>query len=251
MIRALAALTLALCAAAPAVAHETSLYPTEFYAETDQPLTVYLSSMETFPVFQTGPLPERVARAKAWADNRPATLVVGAHKPEALAFTFTSHRAGVAILGVTLHPRDIDLEPGKVAEYFAEIDPPAATRAALASGATLHETYTKYAKTIVCVAACTEINDVTRVLGDALEFVPEPSLPHFRLIARGAAAAGVAVTVWTTSGHSVVRTDTAGRFSIPADTHGRAMVSATILRPPATPGARFTSDFATLTFDAR
>lgn len=251
MRRLTAALALGVATLGSAAAHETSLYPTQFYAEVDAPLTLSLSSMATFPAFETGPRPERVARAKGWVDNRPVTLTIGPHKPEALELTLTARRAGVGVLGVALHPRDIDLEPEKVAEYFAEIDPPAATRAALAPGATLHETYTKYAKTIICVAACTQIDDVTRVLGDALEFAPERSLPRFRLIARGAPAADVAVTVWSVGAHKVVRTDADGRFSIPADTHGRTMLSATILRPPTSPGARFTSDFATLTFDAR
>jgi hypothetical protein len=41
-----------------------------------------------------------------------------------------------------------------------------------------------------------------------------------------------------------------GIVALPADVHGPTLLSATILRPPAAPDARFTSDFATLTFVA-
>ena len=250
MIRPLG-IVLALIVATPAAAHETTLYPSSFRTEADAPLTLSLSSMATFPTFETGPRPERVARTVAWVGRRKATLTVAAHTPTALGFTFASPHGGVAVLGVSLSPRDIDLEPDKVAEYFAEIDPPAAVRAALPEGAALHETYTKYAKAIVCVAPCPDGRAAARVLGDALEFVPDRRLPRFQLIARGAPAAGVAVTVWSADRHVTVRTDAAGRFALPADTHGPTMLSATILRPPAAPGGRFASDFATLTFDAR
>jgi hypothetical protein len=252
VIARLAAAVAALAFCASAAAHETTLLPSRFETEAGAPVTLALSSMAEFPTFETGPKPERIMRAVGWVANVRTPVVVAGHTDDALRLSYTPPRAGLAVVAVSLGPRDIDLEPDKIAEYFAEIDPPATVRAALPDGATLHETYTKCAKALVCVAPCADARAALRPLGDALEFVPEDaSLRTFRLVARGRSAADVPVIVWRAGAHAALRTDAAGHFSLPGDMRGPVMLSATILRPPASPGARFTSDFATLTFDAR
>lgn len=254
-MRLAAALCVAACLFATSVAaHETVLFASTYKATVSAPLTVSLTSMATFPTPVTGPKPDRVVEAYAVTAAVRQPLILAGHEPTALRFTVTPHRRGALVAAVSLGPRDIDLTADKVAEYFAEIEPPPQTRAAYDGGA-LFETYTKYAKAIVCVETCGDGRQATRPLGHALEFVATPDasggadLHSFTLLERGAPAAAVAVTVWSGDGaHLIVHTDGAGRVVVPAGARGVLMLSATRLRPPATPGARFTSDFVTLSF---
>lgn len=252
MIARSSALIAALAVCASASAHETTLLPARFAAQANTPVTLALSSMAEFPAFETGPRPERIMRAGAWVGAAQAPVIVGGHTATALQLVFTPPTAGLAVAAVSLGPRDIDLEPDSIAEYFAEIDPPASVRAALAPGAMLRETYTKYAKALVCVGRCTDASAALRPLGDALEFVPDnAALRRFHLLSRGVPASEVAVTAWQAGRRAVLRTNAQGRVTIPYEMRGPVMLSATILRVPARDGARFTSDFATLTFLAR
>lgn len=254
MRRALAALSLALCAAQAANAHETVLLASAYRVNADAPLTLSLSSMATFPTPETGPKPHRFGGAHAWIAAHRQPLQLAGHEPTALRFTVTPQRRGAMVAAVDLGPWNIDLTPDKVEEYFAEIQPDAAARAAY-DGGVLLETYTKYAKAFVCVETCGDARQTTRPIGHALEFVATPNatggadLRSFTLLAHGAPAANIAVMIWTADGkHEIVATDGAGRITLGADARGVMMLSATILRPPTAPGARFTSDFATLSF---
>lgn len=251
--RALAALALSCAFALPASAHDTFLWPSAFAAAPGENVSLALSSTAAFPDLDYGPSADRIAQA---SDG----LVLRGRGPDALRFAFAPRLAGVQVLGVAFSPLDIDVGPEEISHYFAEIGVSAAARAAyeaLPAPRAMPETYTKYVKTILCAAPCQRLDaEAGRPLGHALEFIAfvdrgGVSLRRFQLLAHGAPAADQHVALTTLDRRRIeMRADAEGRIELPADVHGPALLSAVILRPPAAPGARFTSDFATLTFSA-
>jgi hypothetical protein len=154
-------------------------------------------------------------------------------------------------VAIDLGPRPIALSPAKVDEYLAEIEATAAVRAAYAAlpvPRAWNELYTKHAKALVCVAPCRDAAAALAPAGQALEFVAgDTGLQRFVLLAAGKPLAGQPVQLVDPAGKVVrVRTDAAGAVSVAATTRQPWLLATTILRPPATTGAPFTSDFAML-----
>jgi hypothetical protein len=254
LLGALAAIGAVLATSTRAPAHDTFLLPKTFEVPNiEEGVSLALSSASTFPNLEYGPRPDRVA-----AMSRG--VVLSAHGETALRFTFQPDIAGVQVIGVALTPRDIDLQLAEVAHYFDEIGAPQEVRDwydSIVAPHTFQETYTKYAKTIVCAAPCRRLDGAAaRLLGHALELAPFVdrggiSMRRFRLLANGAPLADHQVAATTADGRRrVLRTSAAGLVELPEDVHGQTLLSAVVLRAPARRGERFTSDFATLTFNA-
>jgi hypothetical protein len=250
---ALATMGAVLAVSTPAPAHDTFLLPATFEVPRVEEVSLALSSASSFPNLEYGPRPERVAALSRG-------VVLGAHGETALRFAFEPRGAGMQVIGVALAPRDIDLQLAEVAHYFDEIGAPQSVREwydSIVAPHTFQETYTKYAKTILCAAPCRRLDtSAARLLGQALEFAPfvdrgGVSMRRFRLLANGAPLTEHQVAATTADGRRrVLRTNAAGLVELPEDVRGQTLLSAVVLRPPARRGERFTSDFATLTFNA-
>lgn len=154
-----------------------------------------------------------------------------------------------------LVPFDIEIEPPKVELYLKEIAAGEALRAAWAAeqaaGRPWRERYTKHAR--IDIGALTP-----QALGLALEAVP---------LAGGPARVGQTVSLelrhagrplpdhpveFVTEASRVGvwrRTDAQGRIALALPLPGRWLLRSTLLRAPAQPGARWESDFTTLSFD--
>lgn len=242
--------------AAPAVAaaHETWLLPATMTGEVAQDAEWCMTSGMAFPEPDVGPKPDRVA----WFMARNGTSVgeagIGAHCPGALRFQTRPTHDGVAVLAVSLKPRDIDLGAGQVAEYLAEVDPPASVRDAWAALGVWRETYIKNAKALICIGDCSLGREAMEPVLADLEFVPLDPGAHptrFRLLAKGKPLVGQSVLMVLGGGRETrLRTDAAGELALPAGVMGRVMLSSVWLRAPAEPGARFLSDFASIVFEA-
>jgi hypothetical protein len=242
-----------LIAPSAARAHDTFLMPAKFEIGPTETVSVALSSASSFPNLEYGPRPERVA---TMSDG----VLLSGHATDALRLAYQPRRSGPQVFGLVLGPRDIDLQSADVLHYFDEIGAPQEVRERYQSDVAPHtfqETYTKYAKTIVCAAPCRRLDSAAgRRLGHALEFTAfvdrgGVSMRRFRLFANGRPAADHQVAATTAQGgRRVLRTNASGVVDLPDDVHGPTLLSAVVLRPPARRGERFTSDFATLTFNA-
>jgi hypothetical protein len=250
-MRILACLIAALLPASLARAHETFFVPPSPLTA-GKPAILQLTSGMTFPTPETGPAASRVARAVALIGGDAQPFTVAAATPTTLDFAIRPDSAGLLVVAVDLTPHPIDLAPDKVAEYFAEVDPPAAVRAAYAAQPVprqWHEVYTKHAKALLCVAPCTDIVSAQVPNGQAFEFVAaDAGLRRFVLRAGGAPLSHQAVSLFTGSAEIRLRTDAHGEVGVPASARGALLLSSTLLRPPAAGSNIFTSDFATLLF---
>lgn len=240
--------------ATAAMAHDTFIVPPATVTA-GQPIVVQITSSSFFPEPETRIRVERMAHVDARADGQPLTWTAAA---DDVAMTFTTSPAPSAdrgaVISVSLAPWDIDVAADEIDHYMDEIGAPAGVRtavaASVATNGTLRETYTKHLKTIVCAAACA---DNTEPGTDTFEFVADPDAPRvFTLFLRGQPTPNHPAFVVTEQGGRVaLTTDADGRITLPEDLTGLVYLNAVMLSPPATPDARFTSQWASLTFDAR
>jgi hypothetical protein len=184
-----------------------------------------------------------------------ATLTVTDRTETALRFHLSVGKAGSYLASVVLAPRELELSPDKVAEYLAEIGAGDEIRQlyyAQPEPRQWRETYTKYAKTVVCSLACGNRSAMERPLRLPMEFVADAGgAGRFTLLANGRPVARHPVAITAENGHRrLVMTDISGRIRIGRGDEGAVLLSTVMLRPRPNGGANFTSDFATLTFVA-
>lgn len=250
-----AMLAAAAWAVAPtAMAHDTFIVPPATVT-VGQPIVVQITSSSFFPEPETRIRVERMAHVDARADGQPLTWTATA---DDIAMTLTTSPAPSAdrgaVISVSLAPYDIDVGADEIDHYVDEIGASAAVRAAVsasvATNGTLRETYTKHLKTIVCATTCA---DNAESGTDTFEFVADPDTPGtFTLFLRGHSSPNHPAFVVTDNGGRVALiTDANGRVTLPEGLTGLVYLNAVELSPPATPDARFTSQWASLTFDAR
>ena len=247
-------------AATGALAHETWLLPSTFTGEPDSPVSFDLTSGMGFPVSDHAVEADRVAIARARCGSSEGDLNAGSGMAHALRMTYAFPVAGVAVVWLSLAPREIDLKDEEVEEYFAEIgatDKVRETWKALRGKEPWHETYTKHAKTFLVIGkTARDDRSWAGPVGLAMELVPiaSPLELHaggeaqFELRMDGDPIPGVPVGLMTegSDARSFATTDMAGRVSFHLTRAGRTLVFATHLRRiPDKPGWR--SDFSTLT----
>lgn len=227
-------LTLAACLlATSAAAHESWLNPGPGAAKVGKPFAVDFTSGTAFPTPEAGPAPDRVDEATVDIEDEvlPATVVVPGAK--ALRLAFTPHRAGVAVVKVNLHPRDITLDPAEVEEYLAEADPEQKVRDVWATydGAPWKEIYVKTTKLLVCVAPCADSTTAMTPSGAMVEFIalePGPTPRRFKLIMISGTFIAPRRTVRLfVPGQPprVLKTDHKGEIALPDDVQGPVMLS--------------------------
>jgi uncharacterized GH25 family protein len=252
--------------AGAALAHDTWLLPSRASVPPGQEVTFDLTSGMAFPASGTAIPAERVAAARVRLAGRDEALPRPAGAARALRFRAPLHRPGIATVWVDLAPRELQLAPTQVAAYLAEIGAPDSVRAAYEAppeGARRwRERYAKHAKTIVRVAspqrALPPEDSSWRVpTGQPLELVPDADPTalragdrlRVRLLAGGAGVPHHAIGVvgGGTARGTLVRTDAAGRATVPLPSAGRWLLRATRLRRAGEAALDWESEFATLT----
>jgi uncharacterized GH25 family protein len=225
-------------------AHDTWLQPEQFAATPGALVRLDLSSADGFVGFQTAIKPERVARVVGRLGGTELKAGATEATEQTLRFAVTLTRPGVAVLGVELKPRYLELAPEKIETYFREIHAGDELRerwAAVPEPKKWRESYVKHAKAFVRVGEpAADERTWAEPLGLALEIVPErdptalkegEALP-VRVLRGGKPLAGFVVgyvSAGETREHVAV-TDAAGRASATLDVRGVWLVQGTDLR---------------------
>jgi len=244
-------------------AHDTWLQPDRFAAEPGVTVTLDLTSSDGFVGFQTAIKPERVARTvgrEGGAGEVDVKWGATMATEQTLRFPVMLTKPGVAVLGVELKPRLLELAADKIEIYFHEIHASDELRekwAAVAEPRKWRENYTKHAKTFVRVGEPAAGGRAwAEPLGLKLEIVPErdptalkegEALP-VRVLRDGKPLAGFAlgfVSLGEAREHVAV-TDEEGRASAKLDLRGAWLVHGTDLRRAKTADREWDSDFTTM-----
>ncbi|MCX6955559.1 MAG: DUF4198 domain-containing protein [Verrucomicrobia bacterium] len=252
-----------LVAAAPA--HDTWLQPDRSETTPGATFLVDLSSADGFTGFQTAIQPERVAKAVGRLGGAALVVGAGTATEKTLRFPVTVMRPGVAVMGVELKPRLLELEPDKIETYFREIHAGEELReqwAAVPEPRRWRESYVKHAKSFVRVGEPAAGDRAwAEPLGLGLEIVPErdpttlragEALP-VRVLRGGRPLAGF-VLAYVSAGEThehVVMTDAEGRASATLAVRGAWLVHGTDLRRATVPDREWESDFTTMTVDVK
>lgn len=277
-VRTSLVLVAATLAAGVLSAHDTWLMPVRGSVPVGGRATLEMTSAGRFAVNETAIKPERIERAHAYLAGAETPLVAGAARNRALRLTSAPlARAGTATLVVSLRPRTLTLEPRDVAHYLDEIGVDSGVRAAYRAGdGTWTETYAKHAKSFVRVGDVPGDSSWREPIGQRLELVPQGDPVRLRagstlrvqvlrcLVPQPGQSVG-----WTRAGAAkggMARADAEGMVSVRLDRPGKWLVRATSLRTsdqtmsaggcalptdPASPDARWRSDFATLVLEVR
>ncbi len=247
-------------------AHDTWLQPERFAATPGATLVLDLTSADGFVGLETAIKPERVARTLGRLGGGEVKLGASAPMEQSLRFPVTLTRPGVAVLGLELKPRLLELAPDKIETYFRELHAGDELRevwAAVPEPRRWRETYVKHAKTFVRVGEpAAEERGWAEPIGLGLEIVPErdptvlregDTLP-VRVLRGGKPLAGF-VIAFVSAGETrehVVVTDGEGRASARLDTTGAWLVHGTDLRRAAATAEReWESDFTTMVLEVR
>lgn len=247
---------------AAAFAHDTWLLPESAAVAVGSEVGFDLTSGMAFPSLDHAITPDRVE----FADCRLAGLEVPLSSSvgeKSLRLSARFAVPGVAVCRVDLRPRELELQLEQVAHYLDEIGAPATVRQAWAAmkPQRWRERYSKHAKTFVAVGVVGGDQSWAQPVGSPFEFVPEsdPSAVRagsdlvVRFVKGTAAMVDFAVSLLREGEQkaSSLRTDASGRVTIHVTETGRYLLRATEIRPPATSGAPWESDFTTLTFSVR
>jgi uncharacterized GH25 family protein len=246
-------------------AHDTWLQPDRFAATPGAVVTLDLTSSDGFVGFQTAIQPERVARALGKLAGGELAPSVPSATEKTLRFSATVTRPGIAVLGVELRPRLLELAADKIEVYFREIHAGDELREAWAvvpEPKRWRESYVKHAKTFVRVGEpAADDRGWAEPLGLGLEIIPErdptklqagEALP-VRVLRGGKPLAGFAlgyVSEGETREH-VAMTDAEGRASATLDVKGVWLVHGTDLRRVVAADREWESDFTTMVVEVR
>lgn len=246
--------------AAPALAHETWLWPRSSAVEPGEAITLDLTSGMAFPALEYAIRPERVATAQVRVGGKAFPIPRGRSGRKALELSVRVGAPGTALVFVELAPRVLELAPAKIQEYLEEIggvDTIGKEWAARRGPKRWREEYVKHAKTFVAIGTDqAEDHSWSKPAGMALEIVPETNplalrrgdRLRVRVLKQGRPFPGFALSAMC-AGKVVAttRTDAAGRAEVALDEEGRWLLSGTELRPSSRPGLEWQSDFTTLT----
>ena len=203
-----------------------------------------------FPVSDSAVAPERVDRTFVrFGAGRPMPMTGAKADGTVTRLEATYAGSGLAVLGVALHPKFIELAPAEFDAYLEEIGATAALEERRRRKETKRpgrEVYTKTAKAFALVAeprtrskGAAGLDGAAEPLGLPLEFVVSGNPLELRaggslsatLVRDGRPLGGQAVRVLGEDGvPSLVATDEAGRVSVPLAREGRLLLAATSMR---------------------
>ena len=249
---------LGLLYAGSAAAHDFFLVPEGFVGTSGQPLIVHATSSSDFPALNVASPPTRVAEVRAVVGGRPATVEVREKGAKSLLLAVSSDTPGMGVVTLQTIWGESSWKPDMVDTYLEEhpfkAEEVAAVRRLLPKGDTLQIRSRRLAKTLVCVRACTPPTQAAA--GLEVELVPEfnasgTSPVRVQLLRNGRSLAAHPVAMRTAHGtrHNLL-TDSEGWVRLPAAISGPVMLVAATLDAPTEPGGRFTTNNASLTFEA-
>jgi hypothetical protein len=249
---------LGLLVSGSAAAHDFFLMPEEFVVKSGQPLIVHATSSSGFPALLLGSPRARIAEVRAVVGDRPAAVEVQEQTAKSLRLAVSSDTSGMGSVTLQTIWSESSWKPNMVDTYLDEhpfkADEVATVRRLLPRGATLQIRSRRLAKTLACIRVCTPPARVAA--GLEVELVPEfdaagTSPARVQLLRNGHPLAAHPVTL---RGEHVERqnlfTDNEGWVRLPATMSGPVMLLAATLDPPGEPDGRFTTNNASLTFEA-
>ena len=240
-----------------AAAHDFFLVPEVFVGTSGQPLIVHATSSSDFPSLNVGSPRTRIAEVRAVVGDRPATVEVQ-ESAKSLRLAVSSDTPGMGVVSLQTIWGESSWKPEMVDTYLEEhpfkAEEAAAVRRLLPRGATLQIRSRRLAKTLVCVRVCTP--PTRAAAGLEVELVPELNAAgnapaRVQLLRNGRPLGTHPVTLRAAHGDRLkLHTDKEGWVRLPAVISGPVMLVAATLDPPAKPGERFTTNNASLTFEA-
>ena len=171
-----AAVALVATAVASLDAHDTWLLPSAARATVGQRLDLHMSSGMTFARDDLAIEPSRVGTTVARLAGKTGPLPAGTVRGGALLIPWTPAAPGVATIGISLAPKNLDLAANLIEVYFLDINADAQTRAqwaAIPAPKQWRERYAKHAVSYVCVAGAPRTDSSwAKPVGLGLEIVP-------------------------------------------------------------------------------
>lgn len=253
---------LALLTGSNLMAHDLYLMPAKFQLAAPEPLVVAVHLGDSFPVSEDSVSVGRLLNARA-TTGKATTPIVDLRAMSRRVFGLVKlEAAGGTWLSVQTQPNFIELAPDKFESYLREegLEWVIAERAKRGETAKPGlENYRKHAKSFVQVGA--PGGEALPALGLPLEFVPDVNLAGVRegdalavrLLWNGQPAANVQVqAAWGPAGksqHKALRTDAAGRVTVPLGASGAWRLHAVRMeRSEAGQESDWMSNWASLTF---
>lgn len=241
-------------------AHDTWLLPRAAFVLPGKNVQLDLTSGMSFPHLDTSIKPERIEVARFRLNGQTGQMEKPTSAPKSLLLRASLKDAGIATCWVALKPRQLELTPDQVEEYFQEIDATSETRQAwqnMKPPKRWREVYVKQAKTFIQVGQNQNDKSWSEPVGMSLEIVPDKDPTTMqagddfpvRVLKGGAAFSNFPVgIVFEGSSHGEFRTtDSAGRVVFTLPRSGRYLLRGTDLRPSIKPDLEWESDFTTLT----
>jgi len=247
-----------------ASAHDTWLIPRSFSIRTGTKVLLDLTSGMSFPTLDTSIKRDRIDVARVRINGRVTDITNLASKRNSLSLLAQVNDAGTAVCWIDLKPRQLELTPDLVEEYFAEIDASREIREAwqnMKAPKRWREVYVKHAKTYVKVGENSADNSWSEPVGMSLEMLPlsdptslkEGDAFAVRVLKNGVPYPNfpVGLVLQGTSKGSFRTTDNEGRAVFVMFRTGKYLLRGTDLRRSDKPDLEWESDFTTLTVEVR
>ena len=247
-------LSIGVAAVSKAAAHQTFLLPAAFQVKAGSGVDISLTSALAFPNREHGPAVDRIAFSKVIVGNNALDDVTFSEGETALILSFHTEQSGLAMIAVSSKPRGGEIPPEDVDVYLDEIEAPESVRAAfhaLPDSPALNRSYSKHAKTFICIELCGGGKEAESPAGQKIDFVAvDTTQKTFRLLYDGKPLQRKSVTIAPATGEtSTIVTNDAGEFQPDEALSGIVMLAAVVLTLPETPDGVYHSDYATLTIN--
>lgn len=257
--RSLLAVATTLVMALAVSAHDTWLVPRMPGVQPGVETSLVLTSGMSFPHIDTSINPDRVDVARCRLNDKVEELSERKTQPHALSLGVKFKDSGIATCWAELKPRQLELTPSQVEEYFKEIDATPAIRQVwqnMKGPKRWREVYVKHAKTFIA-AGSKKDNSWSEAAGMSLEIVPESDPTALRasddLVVRVVKDGRpfkdfrVGIVFEGNKDISFQTTDDSGRAKFRLERAGKYLLRATDLRQSTKPDLEWESDFTTLT----
>ena len=241
-----------------AFAHDTWLQGPKLPIASGSTVLFELTSGPSFPALDSAIAADRIEREGIRVGGLTRRFAARSRGKNALRLQAPLAVEGVAVAFVSLKPTALELKPGKVEEYLAEIGEWERLRPEWEGGhgKRWREQYRKHAKAFLRVGEALGAPSSWREpVGLELEIVPERDPTLLRpgdalpvvVLALGRPFAGFPLAASDGRERHFLRTDAYGRAAFRFDRPGRWLIAGTWLRKTDKPDTEWESDFTTLT----
>ena len=242
-----------------APAHDTWIQCDPPVVPAGRVLSVHMTNGAKFPVLESAPDAERVAKAEWRIGDKRGTITDFKTVDKSLVASGRVTTDGVGVIAVEFKPKEVELSPENVSEYLEEVAAPESVRRAHekdGAAAGWHETFTKHAKTYVRIGSGGDAKGALGTVGFSIDFLPDSDPTKLKVgdtlamkVIRGGMEleSSPVFVVCAATGESVMpRTNKAGMILVKITSPGWWMVRTTQLRRQS--AGVWESDFTTMTF---